>query len=105
MAAADGIEVADAPDRKRYEISVDGRVVGFSEYRARPGLIAFVHTEVEEQMQGRGLAGNLIRFALEDARRRDLEVLPFCPFVRSFIEHHRDFVQLVPQEYRERFGL
>jgi predicted GNAT family acetyltransferase len=102
---AERIEVADAPDHERYELSVDGQVVGFTSYRARPGLIAFLHTEVEERLQGRGLAEELIRFALEDARARDLEVLPFCPFVKAFIERHREFEALVPPIYREQFGL
>ena len=105
MAVADRIEVADTPEREQYELTVDGEVVGFSAYRARPGLIAFVHTEVDEQLQGRGLADRLIRFALEDARTRGLEVLPFCPFVKAFIERHREFEALVPDEYREQFGL
>jgi predicted GNAT family acetyltransferase len=105
MAVAERIEVADAPERERYELSVDGEVVGFSAYRARPGLIAFVHTEVDKRFQGRGLADRLIRFALEDARARDLAVLPFCPFVKAFIERHREFEALVPETYRERFGL
>jgi uncharacterized protein len=105
MAVAERIEVADAPDRDRYELSIDDEVVGFTAYSARPGLIAFVHTEVEERVQGRGLADRLIRFALEDARSRDLAVLPFCPFVKGFIERHREFEALVPDGYREQFGL
>jgi uncharacterized protein len=102
---AERIEVADAPDRERYELSVDGEVVGFTVYRARPRLIAFVHTKIEERLQGRGLADRLIRFALEDARARGLAVLPFCPFVKAFIERHREFEALVPDSYREQFGL
>jgi predicted GNAT family acetyltransferase len=105
MPVAERIEVADVPDRERYELSVDGEVVGFSAYRARPGLIAFVHTEVDERLQGRGLADRLIRFALEDTRARGLAVLPFCPFVKAFIERHREFEALVPDTYREQFGL
>jgi predicted GNAT family acetyltransferase len=105
MVVTERIEVADAPGRERYELSVDGEVVGFAAYRARPGLIAFLHTEVQERVQGRGLADRLIRFALEDARARDLEVLPFCPFVKAFIERHREFEALVPQNYREQFEL
>jgi predicted GNAT family acetyltransferase len=105
MAAAERIEVADAPERDRYEISIDGKVAGFTAYSARPGLIAFVHTEVDERLQGRGLADRLIRFALEDARTRGLAVLPFCPFVKAFIERHREFEDLVPDAYREQFGL
>lgn len=105
MAVAERIETADAPDRDRYELSIDGEVVGFTAYSARPGLIAFVHTEVDERLQGRGLADRLIRFALEDARSRSLAVLPFCPFVKAFIERHREFEALVPETYREQFGL
>ena len=102
---AEQIEVADAPDRERYELTLDGEAVGFTAYRLRPGLIAFVHTEVDERFQGRGLGDRLIRFALEDARARGLAVLPFCPFVKAFIEGHREFEALVPDAYREQFGL
>jgi uncharacterized protein len=105
MAVAERIEVADAPERDRYELSIDGEVAGFSAYRIRPGLIAFVHTEVDERLQGRGLGDRLIRFALEDARARGLSVLPFCPFVKAFIERHREFEALVPDAYRKQFGL
>ena len=105
MAVPERIEVADAPERERYEISIDGKVVGFTAYRVRPGLIAFVHTEVDERLQGRGLADRLIRFALQDARARGLAVLPFCPFVNAFIERHREFEELVPDTNRKQFGL
>jgi len=103
--AAERIEVADAPERRRYELLLDGEVAGFSAYRLRPGLIAFLHTEVDERVQGRGLADRLISFALEDARARDLAVLPFCPFVKAFIERHREFEALVPEARRGQFGL
>jgi predicted GNAT family acetyltransferase len=96
MAAKGTIEISDAPERNRYELSVDGETVGFTEYHKRPGLISFVHTEIDESVQGRGLGDTLIRFALEDARKRDLAVLPFCPFVKAFIERHREFEALVP---------
>ncbi len=97
--------MADAPERHRYELSIDGELVGFVTYRARPGLIAFVHTEVDKRLQGRGLGERLIQFAMDDARTRGLAVLPFCPFVKAFIERHREFEALVPDTYREQFGL
>ena len=102
---AECIEVADAPDRERYELSLGGEVVGFSAYRARPGLIAFVHTEVDTAFEGHGVASILIHDALEGARRRGLAVLPFCPFVNAYIEQHREYVELVPESQREAFGL
>jgi len=32
-------------------------------------------------------------------------VLPFCPFVRGFIEKHNEYLDLVPVERRAQFKL
>lgn len=98
-------EVSDAPERERYEISVDGVPAGFAAYRVAPGLIAFLHTEIDERFQGQGLGDRLIAGALDDARRRGLMVLPFCPFVKSFIQRHPEYVALVPEVHRQAFEL
>ncbi len=98
-------DVADNPDERRYEITVDGEVAGFAQYGVRPGLIAFVHTEIADGHEGQGLGSKLIRFALDDARARGLHVLPFCPFVNGYIQRHPDDADLVPAEYRGQFGL
>jgi predicted GNAT family acetyltransferase len=99
------IEVRDNPDEERYQATVDGEVAGFSIYRTRPGLIAFVHTEVDDAFEGQGVGSTLVREELDDARRRGLSVLPFCPFVNAYIERHREYVDLVPESHREAFGL
>ncbi len=99
------IDIADNLAEQRYEIRVGGELAGFTQYRLRPGLIAFVHTEVDGRFEGQGLASKLIGFALEDARRRELAVLPFCPFVNGYIQRHREYVELVPEAHREQFDL
>jgi uncharacterized protein len=99
------VEIHDNPDEHRYEVVVDGSLAGFAVYRMQPGLIAFVHTEVEDAFEGHGLGSMLVREALEDARRRGFEVLPFCPFVNSFIAEHPEFADVVPRSRREEFGL
>jgi predicted GNAT family acetyltransferase len=102
---AERVEVADNPAADRYEILVDGEPAGMLLYRLRPGLLALNHTEVDDRFEGEGLASRLVSFALEDARRRELAVLPFCPFVNDYIQRHREYVDLVPAEHRDRFGL
>lgn len=93
------------PTQERYEITADGALAGFAGYRARPGLIAFVHTEIDPTFAHRGLASKLIGFALDDAQTRELAVLPFCPFVDAYIKEHREYVALVPAAQRPKFGL
>ena len=95
----------DNPAEHRYEELDDASLVACTQYRARPGLIAFIHTEVDERREGEGLGGRLIRAALDDARARELAVLPFCPFVNGYIQRHPEYTDLVPEVYRPEFGL
>jgi uncharacterized protein len=97
--------VKDAPDRSRYEVFADGRLAGFTRYRLSHGHISFDHTEIDDEFEGQGLGSKLVSKALDDARDRGLAVLPFCPFVNSYIKRHREYADLVPESDRERFGL
>jgi predicted GNAT family acetyltransferase len=97
--------ILDVAEWSRFEIHVDGRLAGFANYRAEPGKITFTHTEIDSMYEGQGLGGKLARFALDDARKRDLAVYPNCPFIRGWIEKHPDYVALVPVEARPLFDL
>jgi predicted GNAT family acetyltransferase len=80
--------VVDAPDRKRYEAEMDGALAGFLDYVIKHDRIALIHTEVPPAFAGHGVAANLTRFALDEARRRGLKVIAICPYVRSYLEKH-----------------
>ena len=97
--------VVDVPERSRLEIRVGDETAGFVEYRRAPGRIAFIHTSIDPRFDGRGLGSELVRAALADARAEGLAVLPFCPFVRSYIEAHPEYLDLVPEDMRARFAL
>jgi predicted GNAT family acetyltransferase len=97
--------VTDNPVGERFEITVDRQLAGFVQYLRRRQLIALVHTEVQERFAGQGVAGTLIRSALDTAREEHLTVLPFCPFVHAYIERHLEYVDLVPPGQRGDFGL
>ncbi len=83
----------------------DGERAGFVIYRLEPERIALLHTEVDDAFEGQGIGGALISGALDDARARGLAVLPFCPFVRGYISKHPEYLDLVPEDERERFEL
>ncbi len=99
------VAVHDHPEKHRYEAIVDGTLAGFAVYRMEPGLIALIHTEVDDAFERRGVGSILVREALEDARRRGFDVVPICPFVTSFIDQHREYLDLVPASRRKEFGL
>lgn len=80
------IEITDATDSSRFEIRVDGELVGLADYRLDGDRIVFPHTEVDPSHGGQGLGRRLVEFAVEDARSRGLEIVPVCPFVKAWIE-------------------
>ena len=97
------VSVRDDPLASRFELRVNGVLAGYVSYRdARSGR-AFEHTVIATEYQGMGLASQLIRYALDEARATGRNVLPFCPFVRSFVQQHPAYVDLVGQP--ERFGI
>jgi predicted GNAT family acetyltransferase len=99
------VEVADNPDKARFEILADGELAGFVQYHLRGNEIAFTHTETDDRFRGHGLASQLARAALDSARARQLAVLPYCPFVRGWMEEHPEYADLVPAGRRAQFGL
>lgn len=103
--AATGVTVTDNPGEARYEIRVEGELLGFVAYRLRPGLIALTHTQIDPRLEGHGAGSRLARAALDDARARGLAVLPFCPFIDGWIARHAEYVDLVPAQLREHFDL
>src|ERR1700722_9109255 len=104
-AAPDAPAVTDNPASSRYELHVGGERAGTIAYQLRNATISLLHTEIEPSFQGAHLAGYLARFALDDARERGLAVLPFCPYVSSWIKRHPEYAELVPQDRRAGFGL
>ncbi len=85
------VTVADAPERGRFEAwAQDGTLVGTAAYTMREDAIVFTHTEVPQEYEGQGIAGRLVRFALDDARSRELRVVALCPYVRAFLRRHED---------------
>jgi len=90
-----GPVVVDAVERDRYEATVDGALAGILEYKVRRERIALIHTEVLPAYEGQGVASAIVRFALDDARRRGLLVIATCPYVQGYLARHPDDLDIV----------
>jgi predicted GNAT family acetyltransferase len=90
--------VRDNARRSRYELLLDGRVIGFAEYRPGDGdgsHLVFPHTEIVRPLRGRGYGDRLIRGALDDVRRSGRTLEPSCWAVAAFIAEHPEYADLV----------
>jgi uncharacterized protein len=94
------VAVRHAPESERYEATVDGMLAGFAAYAERGDEVVFVHTDVDDAFEGRGVGGALAREGLDDVRRRGLRAVPMCPFIAAWIRRHPDYRDLVPESSR-----
>jgi uncharacterized protein len=87
--------VRDNRSELRYELLLDGRVIGEILYRVEPDAIALVHTDVDPAYEGHGLGTRLIEGALSDLRQRGTHVIPICPMVIAYLRRHPEYADLV----------
>ena len=95
-----GATIVDAEAAQRYEARDGAEVAGFLDYVVRRDRVALIHTEVLPSHTGQGVAEQLVRFALDDARRRGLRVIIICSYARAYVERHpetHDIVVGMPQ--------
>jgi predicted GNAT family acetyltransferase len=83
-------EVRHNPGVHRYEILVDGRVVGFADYVDQGDRRTFTYTEIDLNLRGRGLGNHLVEAALDDTRSSGLTAVPQCGFVRAVMRSAPD---------------
>ena len=92
------VTVVDVPDEERFEARTADGVAGFSVYQREPGLVIFLHTEVDEAYEGQGVGSALARGALDQVRAAGDQVLPLCPFIRAYIRRHPEYEDLVRRQ-------
>ena len=105
MSTKGGFEVRDNPAKQRFEVDLGDGSIAIAEYELFPGRIVFTHTEVPKRHEGRGIGSALIRFALNSARERHLEVVPVCPFFADYIREHEEEQDLLSESWRKKLGL
>lgn len=87
-------EVRNHPEQSRYELSIDGTVVGIAEYRVVGDTVVFPHTEIERSHRGQGLGAQLVQYALDDIRATNRRVVPQCWYVAQYIAEHPEYADL-----------
>jgi predicted GNAT family acetyltransferase len=88
------VVVRDEPARSRYELVVDGELIGIADYRIEGDEVIFPHTEIDPAHRGKGLGEVLVRGAMEHVRTTGRTVVPRCWFVVEFLELHPEFADL-----------
>lgn len=78
----------------QFELSIEG-YTAYVEYSIHGNVITFIHTEVPFPLKGKGVASTLAGAVLEFARENNLSVIPQCPFIKTYINKHDEYLPLI----------
>ncbi|MEQ6168913.1 MULTISPECIES: GNAT family N-acetyltransferase [unclassified Ekhidna] len=88
------IQHEESESKGAYFVELEGNKVGEMTYsKAGTDRIIIDHTEVDDSMRGTGLGKKLVIKAVDDARKKEISIVPLCPFARSVFDkndHLRD---------------
>lgn len=81
----------------RFYVEVDGEIAALDYVRVDERTLDLRHTFVPEALRGRGIAGEIVRFALRYAREAGLRVIPTCSYVAATIRRDPSLADLVAE--------
>jgi predicted GNAT family acetyltransferase len=91
--------VRDCPERRRYELEVDGDLA-FIDYRRDGQVVIMTHAEVPPALRGGGVGSALVRGALALVREQGDTVVPLCSFVEHYMRRHPEARDLLARSDR-----
>lgn len=83
-------DIAHDPASKRFTTVVDGQA-GYLEYEREGDALVITHTIVPPAIGGRGIAGDLVRAAVEHAKAEGLTVDPRCSYADAWMRKHPEY--------------
>ncbi len=91
-------EVTENAGMNRFEIRDSGETA-FIEYDKDDKNIALLHTEVPDNIGGKGIANALAAHAFEYAAANNIKVVIYCPFVATYVKRHPELqAQVQPRK-------
>jgi uncharacterized protein len=83
------IDVRNNESDHQFEANVDGGLALMTYHRSG-NKITFIHTEVPEQSEGKGVASALAKSALAYAREQNLRVVAQCVYLAGYVKKYHD---------------
>jgi predicted GNAT family acetyltransferase len=87
VCVSDAQQVTDNQAGSRFELWVGGLLAELL-YRRHGKRFVLIHTEVPDELEGRGLGGALVTAAIDRAAGEGMTVVPLCPFARGWLQRH-----------------
>jgi predicted GNAT family acetyltransferase len=90
----DDIELVNNEAIHNFEFVVDGHR-SFIDYKTKDGKIYLVHTEVPEELEGRGVASVMVEKTFKYIEDKGLKLVPLCSYIQSYLKRYPEWDRIL----------
>jgi uncharacterized protein len=83
-------EIVHLPKRNRFEVEQD-ELKAYVEYKFVDGALDILHTIVPKSLEGKGIAGALVKTAYDYARTQGLKAKATCSYAVVWLQRHTEY--------------
>lgn len=83
------------PEAEEFSVSLAGGKAFIRYEKPDERTVDLLHTVVPPQEQSQGIGSQLVEQVFDYAREHNQRIIPSCPFVRSWLEDHPQYQDLV----------
>ncbi|MGH8049298.1 MAG: GNAT family N-acetyltransferase [Methylococcales bacterium] len=81
-------------EQQRFELELEN-LLCVIDYELNGKNLSLPHVGVPRPLEGRGIASELTRAALDWARAENYRVIPVCPYVQTWLRRHPEYQNLI----------
>lgn len=89
------MKLTNNQEAKRYEWQIDEHLAFVEYILIKNEKIYLTHTEVPQQLSGKGIGSQLVKAVLDEVKKNNWELVPLCPFVALYISKNPTYKSLV----------
>ncbi|GGH01047.1 GNAT family N-acetyltransferase [Mucilaginibacter phyllosphaerae] len=88
------IELVNNEAIHNFEFVVDGHR-SFIDYKLKDNKIYLVHTEVPQELEGKGVAAEMVEKAFAYIEQKGLKLVPLCTYVQRYLKLHPEWERIL----------
>ncbi len=79
-------------EKTHQSLAFDGdRIIGHCDYQIKEGKWHLTHTVVMSEYGGRGIAKQLVKEVIAQARKANVKIVPICSYVQKMVLHNDEY--------------